>query len=286
MDGGGRTGLKLLLWGVALVFFLTLGASLVLLRRAGSSRDDVALDPGPWRDRIEPLEEAIYGATPDAELAGDRAADLALALQEGTWSPSRRHAATEVFAFSGRCGTFADAGYAAIDPADLRSDWEEVRGAAFVPALWFRRTPAAGERPLPLPLDREKMEALRRVLSDAEDLADAARAEAMAFGEIAVDIPEVGAERADLERRWNVWAETWERRVREAGARVPAVGANEPADLAVVAQAIGSALRELLLLTRSGSDFGVPFRSEREDRIAGARGALGRAREVLRRLDP
>jgi hypothetical protein len=165
-----------------------------------------------------------------------------------------------------------------------RGAWERVRASLFTPAAWMGTSSADLDR-LQLPAkprataaDRAAYEATAAALAR---LVERGQREALAFGEIGVDVPEEGPAAAALATRWAVFARDWDRTVVGVAFPRPPSMKDDPT-LMMAHQALTNARQELILIASDGSAFHVPAKSYRKMRLDTARLALAQARDGLR----
>lgn len=251
------------------------------------------IDPQPYRGHIETLERILYNPGPSNFSTGDAISGAAYALgnhmmeNAGGWQ-GQEHA-KHVMSYAMQISGEADAGYTVANLRRTRERWEDVRSHVFTSADWLQASSeqltAAQAPPEPV-VDARMVRGLRDWADELEELIRWGRGRMDRYGEIGVDVAMRSREARELENQWIQFAQDWDNRLESANRMMPREP-NYSRDHTSVVQAYQSlsfAVNELRLATHSGSDFSVPFRSEREMRLGGAQAQISEARRYLAEL--
>lgn len=169
------------------------------------------LDPEPYREAIEDLEDALYRpavtSTRDLPAAGRHLADAARGLGEAIARRDPRSGEAAVAAIT-RLATASGDDYTFAELRSARVFWSRIRASYFHPADWYRSPP---------PSDLEERRALladyRNAASELLGLIGEASA---ALGNSGVPAAEDGGD------GWRQFSSDWRQRLREAWSSLPA----------------------------------------------------------------
>jgi hypothetical protein len=256
---------------------LILGLFLVL---RPTRKEPVRLDPTPYRSMIEALESVLYSpdrpTREDRRVFGDAVRALTVALHQTFPSGPQKRALEAIEPFA----AFADVDATVWDKLDVvktRMEWENLRGASFESADWFKTgSPALQEA--------QTSAAGRGVAADAALYQPAL--DQLKLLEAQMEVVLDALPQSSSDGNPDIY-DRYQEAQRSAKASVELIRQNYPApphnldrswvkaynDLEAVARAVPAMVR--------GGINGVPNHYEGEIRVRSARMALTRAQESL-----
>ena len=250
-----------------------------------------AVDPTPYRDGIEAIEQVLYRDAPATWSDPETVSRTASALGERLYAdlgPLRgRKALTDLVDFATSVDAQAESGFAAPELDAPRAAWEALRAEWFQSAPWFQRTTAqlvAAQRP-PAPVaSLLDLHELWKWAGSIETLVDAGRVEMERPSELQIDDAEASPAERDRVERWQSFARDWDGRVQGLGATAPRRPmANGEPNLVFAHQALEQALQQLALATNAEGDAPVPTKAWRAQCLDAAATHVAAAREFLAR---
>ncbi len=174
------------------------------------------LDPEPYRERIETLEQALFEPQADelggiGDAIGTAASDLSRAIRANEPQAGRQ----AMTAISELRRSIEGVEFTLDDLKASRETWSQLRIKYFRRASWFNAT-----APTYPPTDRAALTVYRSAIDELGELINEGSDEART---LAADLPDFGAEdeRQRRQEQWREFARDWRQRLDQLERRLP-----------------------------------------------------------------